>query len=201
MHAVPGNDDAVGKPTAGLRTRALISALFVAGVALAAIAALRYGRDQPADARPRPFQVGRMSRLTTDGQAKLASISDDGRYVAHIRSAGDHQSLWVRQTATNSDIQIQPPAAVQYDGISFSPDGNHVYYVTRSGTWPRYIACPCSAERRNASCTTLTAVWRSHQTARVSPFCTPRCFEGREQIASHDGERRGERRSCDRHAP
>ena len=42
-------------------------------------------------------------------------------------------SLWVRQTATTSDVQIVAPAPVIYDGVGFSPDGNYVYY----NTYPR----------------------------------------------------------------
>jgi len=35
----------------------------------------------------------------------------------------------VRQTATRSDIRIIPPTAEYYVGLTFSPDGNYVYYV------------------------------------------------------------------------
>jgi Tol biopolymer transport system component len=38
------------------------------------------------------------------------------------------QSLWMRQVATSSNVQIVPPAAVRYDGVAFSRDGNFVYY-------------------------------------------------------------------------
>jgi len=42
-------------------------------------------------------------------------------------------SLWLRQVATQSDVQILPPEEVEYEGLSFSPDGNYVYFV-HSGT-------------------------------------------------------------------
>jgi len=38
--------------------------------------------------------------------------------------------LWIRQTATLSDVQIVPGARVRYKDVTFSPDGNFVHYVT-----------------------------------------------------------------------
>jgi Tol biopolymer transport system component len=71
-----------------------------------------------------------LSRLTTTGTAGLAAVSADGRYVAHVVTDDAGRSLWLRQVATSSNVQIVPPADVRYAGISFSPDGDHVYYVT-----------------------------------------------------------------------
>jgi hypothetical protein len=42
------------------------------------------------------------------------------------------QSLWLRQVATTSNVQIVPPAEVQYVGMTFSHDGNYLYYATGS---------------------------------------------------------------------
>jgi eukaryotic-like serine/threonine-protein kinase len=67
--------------------------------------------------------------------AKVAAISPDGKYVVHVKGSREDPSLWVRQTATTSDVQIVPPAAVTYDGVAFSPDGNYVYY----NTYPRPV--------------------------------------------------------------
>ncbi len=44
---------------------------------------------------------------------------------------GGKQSLWLRQTATSSNVQIIAPADVTYIGLTFSPDGNFIYYVPR----------------------------------------------------------------------
>lgn len=40
-------------------------------------------------------------------------------------------SLWLRNVPTNSMTQVQPPADVWYgpNGLSFSPDGNYLYFV------------------------------------------------------------------------
>ncbi len=42
---------------------------------------------------------------------------------------GEKESLWVRQVATGSDVQVIPPEELAFDGLSFSPDGNYLYFV------------------------------------------------------------------------
>ena len=66
--------------------------------------------------------------MTTTGAAGLAAISDDGRYVAYVVTEGGKSGLWLRQVATTSNVAIVPPADVRFHGVTFSPDGNHVYY-------------------------------------------------------------------------
>src|SRR5262249_12046609 len=39
------------------------------------------------------------------------------------------QSLWLRQVAASSAQQVVPPAEVAYFGLTFSRDGNHLYFV------------------------------------------------------------------------
>ncbi|MGA3212610.1 MAG: protein kinase, partial [Terriglobales bacterium] len=72
-----------------------------------------------------------IARLTTNGASNRAAISPDGRYVVHAKDEAGNQSLWLRQTATSSNVQIIAPAAVEYVGLTFSPDGNFIYYVSR----------------------------------------------------------------------
>ncbi len=83
----------------------------------------------PAASALRPFDTINLTRLTTSGTAGSAAMSSDGRYVAHVSAKGGQQSLWLRQVATTSNVEIVPPADVRYDGVSFSPDGNHIYYT------------------------------------------------------------------------
>ncbi|HEV2247413.1 MAG TPA: protein kinase [Terriglobia bacterium] len=77
---------------------------------------------------PETFQVGGIERLTNFGDVLAAAISPDGRYVAYVRGAPGQQSIWLRQTATGSDAPILPTAAANYSGVTFTPDGNFVYY-------------------------------------------------------------------------
>ena len=40
----------------------------------------------------------------------------------------------MRQVATGSDVQILPPDAVSFAGLTFSPDGNYIYFVRSNKT-------------------------------------------------------------------
>ena len=84
---------------------------------------------EPPAAAVRPFDSINLTRLTTTGTAGMAAMSQDGRYVAHVSIKDGKQSLWLRQIATTSNVEIVPPDDVRYVGLSFSPDGNHIYYA------------------------------------------------------------------------
>jgi Tol biopolymer transport system component len=76
-----------------------------------------------------PFQSMAIERLTNHGEAVRAAISPDGKYLAFVLGARGRRSLWLRQLATQSEIQIVPPLDGDYDGLAFSRDGNFVYFV------------------------------------------------------------------------
>ena len=75
------------------------------------------------------FERMEFRRLTTNGQIRAAAISPFGKYLAYAKEKGGLQSLWVRRMATQSDVQIVPPADCDYGGLTFSKDGNLVYCV------------------------------------------------------------------------
>jgi eukaryotic-like serine/threonine-protein kinase len=76
------------------------------------------------------FQSIHLTRLTNTGKSRVAAISPDGKYVVHVIEDAGKQSLWVRQVATANNVQIVPPAEAVYFGMTFSGDGNYVYYVS-----------------------------------------------------------------------
>ena len=77
-----------------------------------------------------PGQSMKIVKLTTSGKAARADISPDGKYVAfRIKEADGRQSLSIEQVATGSILELVPPDNVGYDGVTFSPDGNLIYYV------------------------------------------------------------------------
>jgi TolB protein len=90
------------------------------------------GRGAPstggAETGTRRFASIALNRMTTTGTAGLAAISDDGRYVAYVVTEDGKSGLWLRQVATTSNVPIVPPAEVRFNGVTFSPDGNYVYY-------------------------------------------------------------------------
>lgn len=81
--------------------------------------------------RQESFQNMRLTKVTFAGNVAESqlSISPDGNYVAYVTQESGRQSLWVRQIATSSDVQLVAPREVTYDGLTFSPDGQYVYYV------------------------------------------------------------------------
>jgi serine/threonine protein kinase len=82
---------------------------------------------------PAPFQSFSVQKLTNKGNAFLAAISPDGRYLLYALQDKENgqalDSLWLRNLPTNSDTQVIPPADVGYRGLQFSRDGNYIYFI------------------------------------------------------------------------
>ena len=47
------------------------------------------------------------------------------------------QSLWMRHIATGSNTQIRPPTEVRYTGLTFTPNGDFLYFVQIEPDKPR----------------------------------------------------------------
>ena len=75
------------------------------------------------------FQNVSISRITDNGRALDSAISPDGRYLAYATDEGEKQSLWLRQVSTGTDIQLLQPEESDYLGLTFTPDGNYLYFV------------------------------------------------------------------------
>jgi len=76
------------------------------------------------------FEIVRTTTLTNSGRSGKAVISPDGRYIAHTLVTSGQQSLWVRRANSLNDIELVPPGPLGYVGITFSPDGGTLFYVT-----------------------------------------------------------------------
>lgn len=76
-----------------------------------------------------PFQNIGMTKLTNTGKSLNAAISPDGKYIAHVVEDAGEQALVLSFIATASNSIIVPPAEGRYRGITFSHDGNYIYYV------------------------------------------------------------------------
>jgi dipeptidyl aminopeptidase/acylaminoacyl peptidase len=83
-----------------------------------------------------PFSDMKPTRFTTTGRSIRAAISPDGKYVVYAQADGGKQSLWVRQVAATSNVEIVRAAEVFYRGLTFSSDGAFVYYVIQEGSNP-----------------------------------------------------------------
>jgi eukaryotic-like serine/threonine-protein kinase len=121
---------------AGRRRVAVLPIVIVAVLLIAATIVFALLRGRRAAPEARTFTIDHFTRLTNTGNAYMAALSRDGRYVVHVKEENGQPSLWVRQTATMSDVRVVPPAGVTYDGVAFSPDGDYIYYNTYQGTAP-----------------------------------------------------------------
>ena len=129
-------DSGVSRPVTVSRPRFSPMALLgivgvVVAIGLGAWAVMRSRGTAPAAVESKgAFDAVTLTRLTTTGTAGLAAISDDGRYVAYVVAEEGKQGLWLRQVATSSNVQIVPAADMRFSGVTFSPDGNYVYYAS-----------------------------------------------------------------------
>ena len=98
-------------------------------IAILLVAAAGYGiYALLSRSRPTPFQNFTVSKATESGKATLVALSPDGKYLLHTTNDGGQQSLWLENIPTNSNTQVVAPAAVDYQGLLFSPDGNYLYF-------------------------------------------------------------------------
>ena len=111
------------------RHKKALIALLAAGVVIAA--ALIYARYRAASHAPAPPGALEFTRVTGSGDVNQADISPDGKYVAYVRETAGKQSLWLKQLATDSDVQIATLGQDEFGGLVFSPDGSYVYFVRR----------------------------------------------------------------------
>ena len=75
-----------------------------------------------------PFQTFTITKLTDNGKSVEAAISPDGKYILSAMADGGKESLWLRHVETNSDAQVMPPTISRYSRLTFSPDGNYLYF-------------------------------------------------------------------------
>ena len=113
------------------KTGAVVAlATLIIAVAVAAFGLYKFTGQRRSEVKPpTAFQTMKITRLTSTGKARYAAISPDGRYVVHVVDENGQESLWMRQVAPFSNVQIVPPADFPYFGLTFSPDGNYIYYV------------------------------------------------------------------------
>jgi eukaryotic-like serine/threonine-protein kinase len=81
--------------------------------------------------KAQPIEQMSIENLTNNGHVSLARISPDGKYLLHVLDENGMQSLWLRHIPTSSNTQVVTPAATRYGGLTFSPDGNYIYFVRR----------------------------------------------------------------------
>ncbi|HEX8069515.1 MAG TPA: protein kinase [Pyrinomonadaceae bacterium] len=104
---------------------------------LVALCGLGYGlyryAEQRRGAGGAPFaalQNMKVAKLPVTGQTVAAALSPDGKYVARVVYERDTQSLRLRQVSTAAEKELIPPREDAYLGLTFSRDGDFIYYVS-----------------------------------------------------------------------
>src|ERR1043166_7257618 len=106
---------------------ALLAVLLVAGAGSFGVYKW-FHREPPVE----HFWDIRLTRLTNSGNTIDATISPDGKYIVYVLSDRARQGLYIRQVSNANDKEIVAPAPVGYFGITFSPDGDDLYYVIKT---------------------------------------------------------------------
>ena len=116
----------VNLPISNSRARVVMIAIAAVAVVLLVIGAIWWLRMRAA-----PFSTVKLSKFTTTGKAVKVAISPDGKYVGYVFNDAGQQSVWLRQRATNKELQIVPPERTDIYGLTFTRDGNYVFYVSQ----------------------------------------------------------------------
>ena len=70
----------------------------------------------------------RLERLTATGQSYHVAISPDGKYLAYTRVFDKKVAIWMRQFATNTNVEIVPASDIIF-GLAFANSGDYLYFV------------------------------------------------------------------------
>jgi DNA-binding winged helix-turn-helix (wHTH) protein/Tol biopolymer transport system component len=118
-------------PASEAKSKIRLRHTVVAAALVAVLAAFGYlfssSQNSKNAAVPLGFQQAAFKRLTTSGKIAGAAVSPDGNYFVFAQREAEGQSLWVRQIAESRRIEIIPAGAREYWGLTFTPDGTHIY--------------------------------------------------------------------------
>ena len=67
--------------------------------------------------------------VSSSGHTYSPAISPDGKWLAYISDEDGKSGIWVRQLGTGSTAQVVAPSIGNFKGLTFSPDGNYLYFV------------------------------------------------------------------------
>ena len=89
-----------------------------------------YGLHRWTSRAPSPnFERLRFTKITSSGKAVDVAISPDGNYIVYSQRDRNGSGLWLRQVSSGSDVQILPSEEPDIRGLTFSPEGNSIYFM------------------------------------------------------------------------
>ncbi|MGH9708081.1 MAG: protein kinase domain-containing protein, partial [Candidatus Acidiferrales bacterium] len=114
-------------PLARSKTRYFVWGAVVVIIAALAIAYLH--KRSALNAIPATFTEMTINPVTSSGNVHLDAISPDGKWLAYVADSNDGHGIFVHQLATGSVAQVQAGTEGEIGGLTFSTDGNYLYYV------------------------------------------------------------------------
>jgi Tol biopolymer transport system component/DNA-binding winged helix-turn-helix (wHTH) protein len=89
--------------------------------------------DKRVDSKAPVASPLKLEKLTLTGQSRQVAISPDAKYIAYTRAIEKRHSIWLRQLATNTNVEIVPPTGLVY-GLAFANSGEYLYFVRADPT-------------------------------------------------------------------
>ena len=120
------NAGGIAAPVPGQRRRPTVALAVLVVLGIAGFVGWRFWP------RARPFAAVSVEQLTNIGSIEKIALSADARFLAEVKNDKGQRTLWVRNTATNTETQVLGAFGHDYLGLTFSPDGNHLYFTRLS---------------------------------------------------------------------
>lgn len=143
VHLVIEESEGSGETLSDMRRRPLsrrwLLAVAVVLVPVLGLAAWQFsagGKEAREPMFASSFHNPAIRNLTHSGNIGNNAISSDGKFVVYTTVDAQGEGLWLRQLATDSTQQVLAPADVRFFGLSFSPDGNYIYFLRASRAQP-----------------------------------------------------------------
>lgn len=131
-----GTSSALSSKTNTSRLEPHKRTVFLAGLFLLVVAvSIAYGPNL-LRRQAEPFRAMKVTRLTNNGKTYHAAISPEGKKIVYKLYENGQSSLWLKDLQTGRDVQVLAHAEAEYGDLTFSPDGNYVYFIQVDKTDP-----------------------------------------------------------------
>jgi Tol biopolymer transport system component len=100
-------------------------------VGLVAMVALFLHHRTPRHENPSSFSQMTITPVTSTGNIHSVAISSDGKWLSYVADEKGTHAIWIRQLATGSTVQVEIGSPGEIEGLTFSLDGNYLYFVKR----------------------------------------------------------------------
>jgi eukaryotic-like serine/threonine-protein kinase len=100
-------------------------------VLVAFVALILHLRQPKHESTPSSFADMSIAPVTSTGNIHSDAISSDGKWLAYVQDDKVGHGVWVRQVGTGSTAQVVPGSEGEIAGLTFSRDGNYLYFVKR----------------------------------------------------------------------